>query len=533
MKNQIGLLVLLPLVSLILSGCLDRSGNYAGYVSQLSGAENSQHPIAIVVGKLSSGDGGNSIHCDVSETAKTPFLSRSFDIVLSSKIALVEHLTRSLPSLSLKKDKNSNCWRSVTPKAFACLDSTGFQFQVDLNNHEQVRFWTDKGASLPRSPVDANSQTFTVDQLRSMSVRGNFDNRVEYEALIQAKRQADIAALSLGPKLSVNGMMNVYTGGLTGLLTGSITELAPFLFPSNWYAAKSSERTAQAATTAAALLKVDIALQVETLAAAVSRDKGILDSYESLIGETEPIREQISVRERLGQFPQGSTNNIDSILSQAKQDSIAILQTIGDEKRSLAVMVGIGNLDAITAIDWSTDPNPLNSPLKINTSTMLERAISESLEIAQIQSLMEAGQMKVQQADWSWLDPSGNPATGIGLANGAGISLSKSQLRSLQIHSEQIDSLIQQRTLGAAQSLQTALQSYSVTTSTLQINEDRKNQMFDKIGLGFTVDFFGLVQVLQDDLKSKVDVQNAVASYRIAKASVNRLLMQGPYAHIK
>ena len=45
-----------------------------------------------------------------------------------------------------------------------------------------------------------------------------------------------------------------------------------------------------------------------------------------------------------------------------------------------------------------------------------------------------------------------------------------------------------------------------------------------------TIDFFGLIGILQDYLNGEIQVESSRANYRVARSEIDRLLLQGYYA---
>jgi hypothetical protein len=76
-------------------------------------------------------------------------------------------------------------------------------------------------------------------------------------------------------------------------------------------------------------------------------------------------------------------------------------------------------------------------------------------------------------------------------------------------------------------SYQDAIAHNLINTEGTKVQESRKSLLMDRISLGSKVDFYGLVQVLQDYLQVQIQKENYAAQFRNMRAQLNRQLVGG------
>jgi hypothetical protein len=264
------------------------------------------------------------------------------------------------------------------------------------------------GAAFASNAAESNSTgVYSIENLREVSQIQNLDSRIELERVLEAKHNAQASYLALAPRLTFNSLATILSGGGVGLI-GVIGDLVPFLFPSNWYQAKGNQIQAEAENITHQIAKLNVATEVESLANVIIRDENIIQHYRALTGEAINLRQEVHVRELMGQYPAGATNNIDSILYGLQQDCLTLQNNLKDQYVQLAVMAGLPSLHAITKVFWKKESSDLNHPWHGNLEDLKKNVLSRSLEIQQMDKMNQLAQSNVKKSYWSWLDPSGN-----------------------------------------------------------------------------------------------------------------------------
>jgi hypothetical protein len=372
------------------------------------------------------------------------------------------------------------------------------------------------GAAFASNAAESNSTgVYSIENLREVSQIQNLDSRIELERVLEAKHNAQASYLALAPRLTFNSLATILSGGGVGLI-GVIGDLVPFLFPSNWYQAKGNQIQAEAENITHQIAKLNVATEVESLANVIIRDENIIQHYRALTGEAINLRQEVHVRELMGQYPAGATNNIDSILYGLQQDCLTLQNNLKDQYVQLAVMAGLPSLHAITKVFWKKESSDLNHPWHGNLEDLKKNVLSRSLEIQQMDKMNQLAQSNVKKSYWSWLDPSGNYLTGLGLPFGENVLIAKDQLEQIRLQKLQVAQLAVQYAERSYNSYQDAIAHNLINTEGTKVQESRKSLLMDRISLGSKVDFYGLVQK-----------ENYAAQFRNMRAQLNRQLVGG------
>lgn len=426
-----------------------------------------------------------------------------------------------------------NCWRKEAPYVLVCWSKNNFQLDF-IKDKTQLSVWAFANEFPSSNTVSHAADGFTVENLRALSLKKSFDNRAEYERVIQASQLARASYMALLPRLTFSTATNLATGG--GFGTGMISllgDLAPFLFPTNWINAAASDLRSQAESKTLNIQKLNIEQQVEGMSNLVIRDSNILTHYKDLLAEMNLVREQIETREKLGQYPVGSLNNIDSLRLRLTSDIATLTENIEDQKRALSIMVGFTSPDTIQNVYWQNEPFPIEKPIIITQENALKWGIERSVELAQMNILISLAETQEELAVWSWIDPSGAAFTGIGFHYPAMIEVSEAHVREMNIQKEQQKTQIKGIAINVTETLMLTQNLYKISIQQLDVDTKRKNLFTDQIKLGAAIDFFGLLQTYQDYLTSQSVKENHLAEYRTARARAQRLILEGAYSNLK
>lgn len=373
----------------------------------------------------------------------------------------------------------------------------------------------------------ATPGNFAIEELKEISKKRNFDSRIEYTKVVEAKKSSEAAYLALAPRLTLNTIATLLTPGAiqgAGFLTVA-GDLVPFLFPSNWYQAEATDWQYQIEQLTLKILKLDTATQVEQLSNLILRDLKIASQYRVLASEIRNVLDEVKIREQLGQYPDGSAANVASILSALERDALAIENNTNDQFVQLAVMAGMKDVKAVKSIQWRLEKFDIEHPWIGDETSTLILARQKSLELKQAKDLIELAKTNLHKWEWSWLDPSGAYLTGIGLPYGKTIEIAETQVKELRLGKEKTELFIARDLSHVFNVYSDAISHYSMGKDALKIQNERKNIILQNFQIGARVDFFGLTQIYQDYLQTVIQIENAVAQYRNARAQLTRFLL--------
>lgn len=511
---------------MFLSGCktLDLQGTYVGVLNSLNAKGAPQdYLVKIEIQAIDSENANLEIKSLSAKSLPIP-LHYHLAITKFSGGLVLSGLDSSHPEINLNYDTSDKCWHGSELSLLICYNDDTFDFQTFDNNLTKFHISAKRNYSPKYLEVPKNKTSFSIEELRKLVQEKSFDSRMEYQRVLEARKNAQANYLSLAPRMTLGTVGALLSGNGVGLFISVMSDLTPFLFPTNWIKAKEAGLQSDAENITQKIMKADSQLSVETLADLILRDEASLVYYQEMISSTQVLHDSIQIRENLGQYPVGSTDNIQSILNSLYADKMELTKNIQQQKYSLSIMVGFDKPEKIQKISWKKESNPVHFPLNINKTNLIQEAQKQSLESAQLDKIIAISKSEEQKAYWSWIDPSGSALTGLGLPYGVMIEISKEKTQELQIQKEQIMAYTNQKASEAYENYTTALQEYKLSQINLDLQNKRKQLFDEKINLGLQVDFFGLLSVLQDNLNAKVKMAAAEANYRVSRAAIQRLM---------
>lgn len=434
--------------------------------------------------------------------------------------------------LTLTNSPDLGCYRNDNPYLMMCWGTTGFQLDF-ISANQQISVWAYDMHQAPTQLINNPATTFTIEDLRKTSINKSFDNRAEFERVIQARELSKASHLALLPRLTFNSAFNLATAGGLGMgIIQSLADLAPFLFPTNWINAEASELRSQAESKTLIIQKLNVQQQVEGLCDLILLNSAILSNYRDLLKELQDIREEVDTREKLGQYMTGSVDNVDAIIYPLISDITSLSENIEDQKRDLSVMVGFANPETIQNVSWQSEPYPIEKPFEITKENSTKWSIERSVELAQVDVLIDLANNQMEQSVWSWLDPSGAPFTGIGFHYPAMIEVSAAHIREMGVQKEQLKAQITNSALTVVDAIERSQENYLNALKMVEVQTRRKNLFIDQIKLGVLADMRDFPQIQRDYIDSIVRRENYHSEYRAARAKVQRLILDGAYAGI-
>jgi hypothetical protein len=156
-------------------------------------------------------------------------------------------------------------------------------------------------------------------------------------------------------------------------------------------------------------------------------------------------------------------------------------------------------------------------------------ALARSVELDQLNDLIAQAKLARKEEYFDWLDPVANPALGLGVSLPAELTIAQSQFNELGIVRNQTESGISQEALNAVTDYEQAIDNFQDAQSDIVLHEHRLNTILQQLSSGVNVDAFDLCSVIADDLGANLAVEQARADYRVARAEIDRLLLQGFY----
>jgi hypothetical protein len=384
-----------------------------------------------------------------------------------------------------------------------------------------------------QGPAQETPVAYTLNSALARARAMSFTSRIEYEHIIQAKLNSKAAYEHLLPQISLGTVANNITPTWETALQ-DVGDLAPFLLPNRWFQASAAHQQSKAEQDTRILMRLDMGVQVEGLFFAYQRDKNTRDltqkMLERLTDSATGIRHQIAVREADGQLPLGSTANVDLLTSQVQQNLIVLDQVKTEDLGTISQTLGYDDPTTVTDASVPALTGMDTASATLDYKTIRDLAFSRSFERDQMDDLILSAKDNKKADYWTFLDPYGDPNLFLSFALPSELGIAQSQVRELQIDKQQLESILEQKALGAVTDYAAAIAGYKKAQEAVTYETKILDQEMSTLRDGVNVDFVGLSVILQQYLASQIAVESAVASYGIAQAEVNRLLLQGNYA---
>ena len=372
----------------------------------------------------------------------------------------------------------------------------------------------------------------------------NYSTKIEFQHVMQARLQSKNAYMNLLPHLSNNSigvLYGAYTGGTlnpfyksnwTQYAFGPIGDLTPFLLPSRWIQAENISLASKAEKQALAIMRLDTAVQAETMVYNIVRDKSIMGTLKKIIETATKLRDQLRIREKFGQLPKGVSDDMDAIVLSSKQDLEALDLFVQEEKHALAQALGYFNPNAISDVAVPmADPLEIIKAVAYDKDDAYQTALDRSFEVKQLNYLISAAENGVIERFFDFIDPAGDPASGLGLGLPSYVSIGKSQVRELKIRREQAMTNISQKVGDAISEYESGKKLVRISYDSVLVNQRRLTRMVDQTHFGTIYDMFGLFQVFKDYTSSSVNLANAITGFKLSKVKLNRALLGEHYAN--
>ena len=378
---------------------------------------------------------------------------------------------------------------------------------------------------------------YTLSQSIDIAFKMNFDNRIEFEHVKQARLTRSYTRKNLLPGLSLGSLVSLIVLDPASIIS-SIGDLAPFLLPTRWLQASEAGLRTQAEEDALILLRADTAMQIEGFAYILQRDRTIQAFYADTLEKAKGAQDLIEAREDVGLYPRGTSDDIKSVVNGIEQASVALDLAVKEDLTAIAQTMGFHNPDAIAEFTLESELESIDhcSQIPIAESKArkaLKRTVIErSFEIRQIDYLIKVSRLQKAERYFSWLDPAADPMSKLGLGIADFIKVGGSQIDEMKLRREELQQTIETKIVNTVTEYNNALQAYALASAGMEIQNRRLTRILETVSLGTNVDMFGLVQIFQDYLSAENSIETDIAAYRVARAKRDRFLLKGHFSSL-
>ncbi|MBY0472211.1 hypothetical protein K2X30_13680 [bacterium] len=497
-------------------------GKYQGYIEVKTGGKTTQ---TLVFAEIT--DKG-------SKTLNLAIRAIEGDAKWDYDVALVQTGVLKFQGMDLVSD-GGTCFVygniQYLPFARLCFDGQVLAIQFTPKTGEPVLKIQLDREDLTKVPPMETPAEFTMEALMERAATQGFDTRVQFQQVLMARKNAELASSLLVPHLSAGNIIGGYFNGWNIMLR-SLGDLVPFLFPDRWYKASKTEREAEAELYALVIMQADALSIAEGLSYAIARDEEVLEQLNSEVAMVVKIRDQeIIPREQQNGLPAGTSNDLTSIVLSILESVAALRETIEGEYAAMAQTVGFFNPKAISLITTSVAQVNVETPEDLPAySTLLSVALQRSFELKQIDALLAAARLDRKERLFSWMDPGGDPGGVLGVNLIPYLGLGKVNEALIQEKRRGIQGLLTDKVDRAYGDRGAAITSYQLAKARSAVQDRRVAKNLASLRLDLDFSIADLVASLQDQVKGQIDVINAKYQFYLVHARINRLLMAGPYA---
>lgn len=520
---------LLCATSLGLSGCdsFDLSqfkGEYKGWETRLS----SQAPLTTetIVAKASlTGESSLSVHVAKTKSSDDTSADLSLTQVSDGEIAATLALSnvnngRAFAEIRLKRDAYS-CFTSETASK-VCFE--GDEINIDLEWADRSRYSLTLRKNLDL-PALETPKPYTSSALVQLALSKGFDSLLDFEKLKLAQATAKNAEMNLLPHISAFSATSFIQFQPLSMLRLA-GELTPFLFPSRWLRKDASVAMAEAERQAFRISQLNRALSVETLIAQATRDQKLLAAFSERSKTLRSLRSDVAVRENIGLMPRGSTDTLDGLVGAIDQSALGTLQSSRDSLSALAIAAGFYNPRAIETLDDDRilDTGELIRILSaISINELRESTLLRSLELRQLDSLIDAARSERTARSWNWLDPSPEGNGTLGFALGSYLEIQDTKVSQALLQRDQMQAILLQKVESFDSSLKTTIKGYEIARAQAEIQLRRVKRLSQQFYLGLGVNLLELATATQDLIRADIALISIEATLRVHEAQLRRL----------
>ncbi len=448
----------------------------------------------------------------------------------SNSITLKSELATENEIVSLQLTQDCYTGKSRTGRGInLCAMNREFSLEVsDASGASVLSLHAFPFPAAKPSPQEESPRGFTLSEAIERARKQSFDSRIEFEHVLQAKALSRAAYLHLLPQITLGTVVNNITPSFQTIL-GAIGDLAPFLLPNRWLSASQASNQSEAEKDTQKIMQLDMGVNIEGLFYAYARDKATHDLTRAALEKAISVRNEVQVREELGLLAAGATDSMNSSINQIEQSLLTLEMVRAEDLGAISQSLGYFSPKQVLDAVIDHEPAPIQTAPSVNYEALNAMALNRSFELDQLHWLIDSAQKSKGSKYFTWLDPAGDSNLGLGFALGSQIEVSSSQIHELEIEREQLKSILSQKVFNSVTNYQQAVNAFAETKKGIAIQERRMNQALSDLDTGKRVDFFGLVSIFQDHLAAQISLESAQANYRVARAQLERLTLEGYY----
>jgi hypothetical protein len=516
-----------------LTGCKGelKPGHYEGIFFKRSSDEVIQEPVKIELSRRNK-----ALHIDIKTKAGESFASASVHKLKEHRLEIHAPFLSSQtiiaqPVKNDQVDKDSNCYASYGSISIEfCFKKDQFLLQAVNDAHIPI-LQLSANAFTEENPIYLErSATMTLTESVKNSFHKNFDSRIAYEHVIQAKQAALAAYLNLVPHLSMNLIWNADINYITCLAT--IQNLSPFLLPSYWLEAREASHDIKVKELSLIIMRANLAAMIEELTYGLKRDSSILEDHQIFLRQLQNFKGKLAETDLTFESRTILTEFSNSLIDAIQSDMTSMMKLVRQDRFSISQILGFHSLEAVKDMIIDQEKLPIDQAFELNPIATADSAIDRSFELRQLDELKRIAELKKIENLFIWMDPTGDPKQGLGLNIIPQQKHAKSQIREISIQREQLQTQIHQSVYQLTLDYNEAIGSYRLTHQNVVRNRFELEKVLSDALAHRSIHSGKLKSQAHQYIANKVAQHTSLANFRIARAKKDRYLLAGYYTEL-
>lgn len=378
-----------------------------------------------------------------------------------------------------------------------------------------------------------------IDDVVKRVSQNNFKVYENAQRVYQAKLNIEKARGELLPKLNIWSLAKVIIDPLS--IVDSITDVAPFLVPANWFRAEEVRLIYLAEKEGYRALWGNEVYAAKSLFTHYLMDQNLLVYTQSSILEMNKIHKIVQTREDFGGAKAGTAREIEIKILGLMEDEQNLLSLLRVEHDELSYLLGY---EASTIL--STNPIKLLDLEKLSPIQLKDyefRMLSTSPERRQFDHFLSVLSEIKKEIEYSFLGGStisrgvgggvfdGLPEGGdLSFGTGSALKIVETQREVMSMQKRGVEEVLKRQLRLVAIQFNSDLGNYKNFKRRAELSRQSKNSILRRIQLGETVDVMELSEVLKNQIQAEAAL--LAVQYRAYTATdrLNRLIFAGDYA---
>ena len=527
------------ILGITFSGCRGQlnPGHYEGSLLQNLQEEVLEQAVKIEVKKLNN----TAISIEIKNSSGIRIAKASVRRSKRHQIEIESDLLSKYPILANrvesndpeKYDNNTRCYSTYSSVSIEfCFRKDRFLLQVVDQSHNPIlrlsanAFEEEKKFELEK-PVKLD-----LTKAIALAFAQNFDSKIAYEHVLQARYAAMAAYLNLVPHLTSNLIWNAAPNYITFIAT--LQGLAPFLLPSYWFQAKEASIDKEVKELSLIIMRANLATTTEELTYSLQRDTSIVSSEQSFMLQVLDFQTKV-IQSTISEHPKTHLLELAQFILESLQSDLGDMsKLIRQDRYSLAQTLGYHNIEAIETIRIDQENLTIEqaSKLSVDPHWMAGLASERSFELRQLDDLKRIAKLKKLENFFIWLDPTGDPKQSLGLNTIPQQAQASSQLREIEVQRDQLKTLIYQNAYKLALDYNEAIKSHGDIKRDLDVIDFNLDAVLSEVLNGAPVHLASLKDRAQKYVASLIARETSLANFRMARAKKDRYLLMGYYTQL-